>query len=966
MTRETVSVVGMAGTFPGALDYMEYWKTLNEEKDFYTNNREKGGEDCISAKGMFGEAEYFDAARYGINEKEATLMDPQVRKCIELVDAALLDAGYEFGKGLTNVSVIASQGTNHTYHNEITKAVAKGTITAPDELLENINKGSDFLATRISYVYDFRGPSFNLQSACSSSLCSIVEAFHLLLSGRCDVAICGGVNISYPLDAGYQYKAGSIYSKSGKCRPFDAEADGTIPSNGGGVLVLKRTSDALDAKDRIHCNILGAQSNNDGRNKVSYAAPSSEGQYQLLSDVYRKSEINPRSLSFVECHATGTIVGDPIEVRSLSRLLGEFDTVKRTPVYLSSAKGGIGHLFWAAGVASVIKSILSLKAGTLPANKNLTRINTLLELSNGIEVNDKPVDLGKGCLAGVSCFGVGGTNAHIVIQQPELNLTVAEENFRTLKKSDKYKTMSLLQSSSQTPLAVDDKNEDEISLSEGPNLSLASIVGLYSEALEDDSIDESSEYFDYFGDSVTAVKIISDCKAMFGIEITQDDVFNYQTPRSMYERLLEKSQALTAGDQDATDQSSPLCEFNPYQSRFYLLEKLDSSESKNYNVAMAFDIDSTFPKKKFYESLLTVMENIPLFTHGLKLSEGGVELTKRRDCVVQVDEQIVASEHEAQIEIEKKFGRSFNLESGPVCYLYFVRTDSSDQVREWVSINIHHLYVDGAGLNNLLGAISDFTSKSGTLDPKWLCATARLNVSESDVEFWRSYLAGVRPTQLPGSNKNVSFSKRDRGVIVSGWTDVQSGVARVAAANAVSPFVLVYSLLFDYLSTISDSEKLCVGTTLMNRSVNQYSINCQINNIPVVVDNNTTSLRERIIETKESFINAERCSHVTYDEIASFAGFRGRPLYNILFMFQNQNNGYKIAFDGREYCESSIRYTPLYGDLCLNFTMHSEKSECELTYNKSVYHEADIEAFAHDFKQHALGLLSTFLGDEIC
>lgn len=940
MNFEPVSIIGMSCYLPGANSYQGFWDNLLGEAIHYKHPTKKNDGESRPEKGMLEMAEYFEPGNYGISEKEAKLMDPQLRKFLELVDMALQDAGYKKGEGLANVGVIASQGSNHTYHNELTKQVARGQSEAPDLLLENVNKGADFLATRVSYTFNFNGPSYNLQSACSSSLNALVEACYLLQSGRCDVVICGGINISYPLEEGYDYQSGSIYSKSGYCKPFDKDADGTIPSNGGGVLVLKRSSDATAHGDKSHGRIIAAGSNNDGRKKVSYAAPSAEGQFELLKNVYQQASLNPHQLAFVECHATGTVVGDPIEVRSLQRLMKEYPAADCLPVKLSSVKGEIGHLFWAAGIAATIKSLLALQYKTLPATKNLATINPLLELGTSLEISDSNIELdSRQCqYAAVSCFGVGGTNAHVV-----LSAEGAREMPASPGKVNAGKRLSLI---SEGEVVQVSKSVVASSLSP---LTLDGLVKIYRRALEDELIEADSDYFDHYGDSMTSVKIIADLKKFHGVEIDQDAIFNHPTAGELFAMVDARATESTPVSTDTPANSGAIASFNKFQQRFYLLEKLNRSITSQYNVAICFDIDSHFPKLAFTEALQAVLSQIPLVSSEVKLGVNGLQPGNRREKLV--DEVIQNAEGSAELmaAVQDLFGRKFNLETGPVCLLGFVCDKLSGDER--LVLSMHHLYLDGKGLDNLLHAVEQKMSFPETPLTNFINQNNAFQQKQASLGYWRSMSDKLAATQLPFANTLDRLAIPEPAMERRNWDELLPLIREASARKSVTPFNLVFALFLEFLSDHNSHEYLCVGTTLVNREPGSQSISCQINNVPVIVENRRYVVSELLKQTTAAIHEAISHSDASYDEIAKQVGHTGKPLYNLLLMFQNQNKGYAINVNGRSYPESELRYNPMYTDACLNFTIADNNMVCEISYDRNIYSEVNMAEIAAMFEK---------------
>lgn len=348
-------------------------------------------------------------------------MDPQHRLFLETCWHALEDAGYAPASIRGSVGLWGGMSTgmaNDTYLH--TNLGGARNISEADELLALLGNENDYLTTRVSYKLNLRGPSVNVQTACSTSLVGIAQAFQSLMTYGCDMAVAGGVSVSFPQRAGYLYQEGAIPSPDGHCRPFDAEAQGTVFSNGVGAVVLKRLEEAVADGDTILAVIRGAAMNNDGASKVSFAAPSVEGQAEVIAMAQAVAAVDPRSVTFVETHGTGTPIGDPIEVEGLTRAFGR-ETRETGFCALGSIKSNFGHLDSAAGVAGFIKAVLCLHHRTLVPTVHFNRPSPRIDwASSPFFVNSETCPWDTDRLprrAGVSSFGIGGTNAHVVLEE---------------------------------------------------------------------------------------------------------------------------------------------------------------------------------------------------------------------------------------------------------------------------------------------------------------------------------------------------------------------------------------------------------------------------------------------------------------------------------------------------------------------------------------------------------------------
>ena len=427
--EDDIAVVGMAGRFPGARDLDELWSNLEggvesirevteDELLAVGTPREKLDDpNYIRAGAFLGDVDLFDAGLFDLSPREAEIIDPQQRLLLEKAWQALEDAGYDSRQVRDRIGVFAAVGTNSYLFNIYSRpdvAVSAGRFNV---VIANEN---DYVASRISFKLDLRGPSVNVQSACSSSLLAVHLACESVRNGESDMALAGGVYAATAPVFGYNYRAGDIKSADGHCRPFDAGATGTIFSGGVGVVVLKRLVDAIEDGDSIRAVIRGSAVTNDGAVKVGYTAPGVPGQRAVIAEALAVSEVDPETVSYVEAHGTGTSLGDPIEVTALTQAY-RAHTDKRSFCALGSIKGNIGHADVAAGMAGLSKVVLALQHRQIPPSLNFERPNPQIDFaSSPFFVNDRLREWeanGTPRRAGVSAFGIGGTNVHALLQE---------------------------------------------------------------------------------------------------------------------------------------------------------------------------------------------------------------------------------------------------------------------------------------------------------------------------------------------------------------------------------------------------------------------------------------------------------------------------------------------------------------------------------------------------------------------
>ncbi len=429
-----IAVIGMAGRFPGADSVPALWRRLLAVEE---GIRRLGDEPVpqgpgaeghiVPAKGVLEDADRFDAAFFGFSAREADVLDPQHRVFLQEAWHALEDAGIDPAAGGGRIGCFAGASMNSYLLTNLTTRPDVVDLVGPYQVLLSSDK--DFLATRTSHRLGLTGPSLTVQTACSTSLTAVHLATQSLLAGECDIALAGGVSISSPLEEGYRFVPGGILSADGHCRPFDAAAGGTVPGNGVGVVVLKRLADALDDGDRVDAVVLGTAVNNDGNDKVGYTAPSVNGQAEVIAEAIAVAQVDPASIGYVETHGTGTALGDPIEVTALNQALGGGRDASSATCALGALKSNIGHLDAAAGIASFIKAVLVVREGRVPGIAHFTEPHPALELERTpftVSGETRPWVGPRGPRrAGVSAFGIGGTNVHVVLEEPPAAPTVA-------------------------------------------------------------------------------------------------------------------------------------------------------------------------------------------------------------------------------------------------------------------------------------------------------------------------------------------------------------------------------------------------------------------------------------------------------------------------------------------------------------------------------------------------------------
>lgn len=426
-----IAIVGMALRFPGAHGVDQFWSNLRagvESVRTFTDEellargvsqrllRDPAYVKCGPVLDGF---DLFDAEFFGFSPKEAAILDPQHRQFLECAWESLEDAGHPPGtfRGATGVFGGCGMASYFTFNLLSNPALVESVGLF---LLRHTGNDKDFLTTRVSYCLDLTGPSINIQTACSTSLVAVHVACQSLLGGECDMALAGGVTVEIPHGAGYLYKEGEILSPDGHCRVFDHRSQGTIFGSGVGIVVLRRLEDAVRDGDRIYAVIKGSAVNSDGGRKVGYLAPSVDGQAAAVAEALACAGVDGESIDYIEAHGSGTPIGDPIEVAALTQALGH-SPARKASCGLGSVKANIGHLDTASGVASLIKTALALHHGEIPATPNFEMANPAIQFGETpFYVVDRLRPWPRGARprrAGVNSLGVGGTNAHVVLEE---------------------------------------------------------------------------------------------------------------------------------------------------------------------------------------------------------------------------------------------------------------------------------------------------------------------------------------------------------------------------------------------------------------------------------------------------------------------------------------------------------------------------------------------------------------------
>ncbi|HET8839958.1 MAG TPA: type I polyketide synthase, partial [Ktedonobacteraceae bacterium] len=477
-----MAIIGMSGRFPGADTLHDYWWNLQhgiESISFFSKQEvEREGihpdlvtkSEYVKAGGILKGIEWFASAFFNIQPEEADLLDPQQRVLLECAWEALENAGYNNEKYRDSVGIYAGMSSSTYFlHNLYANPEVRRTVS---ELRLHHCNDKDYLATRIAYKLNLQGPSVNINTACSTSLVAVHLACQSLLHYECDIALVGGVSIAVPQKSGYLYTAEANFSSDGHCRAFDAAAEGTVPGNGAGIVVLKRLEEALEDNDYIHAIIKGSAINNDGAAKIGFTTPGVRGQAEAITEALDVAGVDPETISYIEAHGTGTPVGDAIEFTALCHAFS--NKAKKTHYCaIGSVKTNIGHLDAAGGIAALIKVVLALKHGKLPPTLHFTQPNPRIDFTTSpFYINTELSEWRNERLprrAGVNSYGIGGVNAHVILEEAPLQ-----------EASGPSRPWQLLLFSAKTPSALDAITQNFLAyFKEHPEVKLADAAYTY-------------------------------------------------------------------------------------------------------------------------------------------------------------------------------------------------------------------------------------------------------------------------------------------------------------------------------------------------------------------------------------------------------------------------------------------------------------------------------------------------------
>ena len=462
-----IAIIGVSGRYSRSQNINQFWQNLVDGVELISafptiNNEDK----TIKAGSILEDVELFDADFFGINPREAEIMDPQHRMFLECAWETLENAGYNTEIETRPIGVYASvEASSYLLYNLYPN---QELMTSIGSLQATLSTDKDYVPSRVSYKLNLKGPSVSIGTSCSSSLVAVHLACQSLLNGESDMALAAGISVKVPQNE-LTLSPGSIISPDGHCKAFDAKANGTIAGNGIGVVLLKRLEDAIADRDNIYAVIKGSAINNDGAEKFSYTAPSEEGQKRVIRAAQIMAEVEPETITYMEAHGTGTFVGDPIEINAMTGAF-RLNTNKKSYCAIGSVKTNVGHLVSAAGITSLIKTTIALQQKVIPPSINFETPNPQIDFENSpFFVNTKLSEWetnGTPRRAAVNSAGIGGTNAHIILEEAP-----------TIEVAPTLRKHQLLLLSARTPSALETVTENLVNhLKDNPTIPLADVA----------------------------------------------------------------------------------------------------------------------------------------------------------------------------------------------------------------------------------------------------------------------------------------------------------------------------------------------------------------------------------------------------------------------------------------------------------------------------------------------------------
>lgn len=898
-----IAITGLSCRFPGARSVSAYRDMLSHGKSAF---RHLSLDEIIAAgvpSSIVADPQYvkvgaplerideFDIELFRLAPDEAAMMDPQHYHFMECTYEALQTACCPPEKKEWRVGVFAGADLSYFALRRLPDNALWDPVGCWRVLLGN---DSHFLTTSISHRLGLRGPSIGIQTACSTSLVAVHLAIQALIAGDCDVAVAGGVSIRGPQTRGYLYRDGGILSPSGICRPFDKDADGTILSSGVGVVVLMRMADALSGQVPIWAVIKGSAVNNDGSQKVAYTAPSVDGQAAVISEAISVARIDPSTIGYVETHGTGTKLGDPMEHRALTMAF-KAASCSRQLCYIGSVKSNFGHLESAAGVAGLIKAILSVRYGEIYPSLGFLSPNPEIDFaSSPFEVANRRADFPtfhKLRRAAVSSFGIGGTNCHVVIEETPLSSNALnchpapEPQTYFFQRKRVWSPPAITPSIPPLPASVSLDTRE-------PHTVLADLWRQVTGRVPN----PSDQFIEIGGDSLMATQLAVKIKNTLGADVPITDILSSSSFSDLAKTVVLSKQRDTA-------MKYPL---SPGQRSVWIAQTVNP-EFPAYTVQAVFRLHGTVNVEALRQALSDLVQRQDVLRTRFCEVDGQVYQQVVTDCdPVQWElEDGTWDETSAMDRLTEHGETVIDLTNPPLLSVLVIRTIENVCL---ISVVSHHIVSDEWSAKIMLRDMLEFytarvTGRKPVLpalptsfgdharnQQQWLTS----ELAQSRVEYWRSRLQGCQDIDLP-YDRPRSERRAYRGAVMpfNLIPEIYESVRSLAQEHKATPFMVLTTVLKILLVRYTRQSDICIGTNIAGRE------NAEVQDV-VGLFTNTVPLRTDLSGNPtfaEALKRVRNTALEAYDHQLPFSTVvdalnpprvaSRNPFFDILIAFQN-------------------------------------------------------------------------------
>ncbi|BCJ94172.1 hypothetical protein acsn021_17410 [Anaerocolumna cellulosilytica] len=965
---EEIAVIGISIKFPKADTLEELWSLLEKGEDcvrkipqqrkkdadnyfYFINEQEKASEYIEAA--YLDRIDQFDYSFFGLSPREAQLIDPNQRLFLEIAWKALEDARMvNENKKTVNVGVYAGYSGHSSYSEMIRK------VDASSAAVSSVGNCNPVIPGRLSYFMNFEGPCMIIDTSCSSSLVAIHEACKGLHNQECEIAVAGGVQVhSIPIrnaDIGIQ-------SSDARSKSFDDEADGTGIGEGVGVVVLKPLRNALQDHDNIYAVIKGSAINHDGRS-MGISAPNPVAQSKVIQKAWMNAGIDPRKISYIEAHGTGTKLGDPIEVDGISRAF-RFYTEDKNFCAISSIKSNFGHLDSAAGIAGFVKAILQLQHKKIVPTVHYSKINRNIPIHDTpVYVNDKLADWesmdGKR-LCGVSSFGISGTNCHIILEEGSSHISnnipkqILKKTSCWLKLPEADKTkVSMVSEKKKEPIKALFDNEN-----------MKHLVGsIFQDVLGIEHVNDNEDFFSLGGDSIFAIEMIQKINKKIDVELTLEDLYNHLTIKELTDVIMEKRK----NSKQFIPQIPRVDEERYYhttynQKRIYSLCKLNQ-EKTHYNIYAVYNIKGNFDPNRLNEAVCKVIERHEVFRTSFHLSNDVI--MQRINSNIDFKLQYIDNPESSLPELLSEIIQPFNLEHAPLIRVTLIKWKNEDFT---LVTDMHHMISDGKSCavftDELMNLYNGMHLPKVTLQFKdfaeWQHNYYKLNKEkmEQHKEYWLNmYKERPELCRIP-SDKHTDdlFEFTGETLYFMLPSELKDKLKNLHTELKVTLFTLFMSAYFILLHKYTGKNDLMVGTASMGRThqETEYIIGLFVNTLPLrtLIDEDM-HVNQFIMNVSALIIDAYTHQDYPISELIRELEWKHKEKENPLFstMFINQS-AKENTFNTNDFTISQVNFNNQDSkfDIMINYTSKEGEWCFSINYSTNLYNKNTIENLWIDY-----------------